>query len=53
MMSFSMPLGPCDANTGANGITCTKSHVSSQFNYCDLINAIVPLTTALESQEYV
>ena len=49
-MLFSMPLA-CDTNTGANGITCTKSHFSPHFEHCDLINAMVPLTTVLSSKD--
>ena len=52
-MSFSMPLEPCDANVGINDITCTKSNVSPDFDQCDLINAMVPLTTALAPQRYI
>ena len=44
--SFSMPLSPCDANTGASCITCTKSH----FDYCDITNTMMPLAIALASQ---
>ena len=50
MMSFAMPLAPCDANTGASGITYTKSQDSPYFDHCGLINAMVPLTTALAPQ---
>ena len=50
-MSFSMPLVPHDANTDANVITCLKSHISPYFGHCDLINAVLPLTTALASQD--
>ena len=48
-MSFSIPLILCDTNTGANGIMY-KEQVSP---HCDLMNAMVPLTTALASQSYV
>ena len=52
-ISFSMPLAPCDPNTGTNGSTYAKSYISLHFDYCDLINAMVPLITALTSQRYV
>ena len=52
MMSFSMPLAPCDANTGSNGMTYAKSDVSLPFYHCDLINGMVPLTTALAPKRY-
>ena len=52
-LSFSIPLAQCDANTGADGIICTKSHVSLKFDHCDLINAVVPFTKVLEFQGYV
>ena len=42
MMSFSIPLAPCNANTGASDITCTQSHVSPNFEHFDFINAMVP-----------
>ena len=48
-----MPVSPCDADTSADGTTCTKSHISPNLYHCDLINAMVPLTTALASQRYV
>ena len=47
MMSFAIPFAPCDANTGTSGIICTKSQVSPHFDHCDLINALVPMTTGL------
>ena len=52
MMSFSMSLAPCYTNTCANGITCTRGHVSPDFDHFDLINIMVPLTTALAPQRY-
>ena len=53
MILFSMPLAPHSTSTGANGNTCTKRHISPPFDQCDLINAMVPLTTALALQRYV
>ena len=37
MMSFSMPFALCDANTGAIGITHTKSHDTPYFDHYVLI----------------
>ena len=53
MMSFPTPLVPCDISTGDSSITCTKSPLLSHFDHCDLINAVMPLTTALASEGYV
>ena len=52
-MTFSGQLITCDANTGDSYITCTENHVSSHFGHYGLMNAMVPLTTALASQIYV
>ena len=47
MVSLFMQFWSCEANTGANGMTLTKSHVMPHFDHCDLINAMMPLQTAL------
>ena len=41
-LSFSMPLAPCNTNTGAKGITCTRGHVSPYFDNCAIYNSTEP-----------
>ena len=44
-----MPLTSPDAVVNKNGITLLKGHVAAHFDYLDLKNTILPLTTLLAS----
>ena len=42
-----------DINVGTSGIPWLKSHDSPHFDKCDLMNAMVSMTTLLALQRYV
>ena len=53
MVPLMIQLALHHTNSGTNGSTLLKCHVSPNFDFCNLFAAIVSLTTHLASQKYI